>query len=635
MKRYTHTMAVILLLSCLFSASAGLSQPQASAAAPVPQTEVNIQEITNRLNSWFSNAYSGHRFNEWITLGNVDRVRERFNEGDVQVYIDPKFLDDIDANAAYVDYSMAGLEYLNDLVLADSPDKVPAQTLWHETMHAIFDSHDSDLQVSNDEMYTWYMENVLNHALPWLEQYESELNKGEECDQELLEQKWDKFVEKMQKARDTGYGVISGDAQIRQLRQLTGFHVDVEAIRQGYNDAGLDKCPGGVKITTDRTAPATLADLDLIFCIDVTGSMADDIAGVKTAAASIVDTIAAKNDNWRVAIIAFRDWDDSEGYAMFEDFPFSRDKSTVIANINSLSVGGGDDTPEAVFEALMRGIDSNAVGGWRPGVNKQIILMGDAPPHNPSRNALTPAIVAQAAKDADPVVIQSLVVGNYGSYDTEAVEAFRELSELTGGNFLEAADASQVPEMLQQTIEEIQPPGPASLLSNTRLLLVGSLCCLGMLGLGVVLFVMVFWGRKQRRSPRPAPAAPSRVAPPPPAPQPSPPPTASHWQGETVVTPSVRPAELTVEEGPDAGQHFSLRPNTRLGRAADNDVVLQDLQVSRHHAIISFSGSQWTIADLGSANGTRVNGVRIDQPRPLQPGDVIVLGSNQMIFRTR
>jgi Mg-chelatase subunit ChlD len=631
MKRYNRTVAVILLLSCLFSASAGLSLPHVSAAAPAPQTEVDVQEVISRLNSWFNNTYASYRFNEWIALGDINRVRQRFNAGDMQIYIDPDFLDDTGANAAYVDWSALGFEYFNDMVLADTPDKVPAQTLWHETMHAIFDDHDSDLLVDNDETYTWYMEGVMN-TLHYLTNYEDELNKGGACDQKELDKWWQGFERNFGKARDTVEGPITDDAQIRQIRQLTGFHVDVEAIRRGYKEAGLDKCPGGVKITTDRTAPATLADLDLIFCIDVTGSMEDDIAGVKAAAASIVDTIAAKNDNWRVAIIAFRDWNDSEGYAMFEDFPFSRDKSTVIANVNSLSVGGGDDTPEAVFEALMRGIDSKSVGGWRDGANKQIILMGDAPPHNPSRNGLTPAIVAQAAKDADPVIIQSLVVGNYGDYNPEAVEAFRELAELTGGNFLEAADASQVPEMLQQTIEEIQPPGPVGLLSDTRLLLFGSLCCLGILGLGVVLFVVVFWGRKRRKSPRPAPAAP-QYSPPPPAPQPAP--AASHWQGETVVSPTVRTAELTVEEGPDAGQHFSLRPNTRLGRAADNDVVLQDPQVSRHHAVVSLSGSQWTIADLGSANGTRVNGVRIDQPRPLQPGDVIVLGSNQMIFRTR
>ncbi len=56
-------------------------------------------------------------------------------------------------------------------------------------------------------------------------------------------------------------------------------------------------------------------------------------------------------------VIAYRDWDDSEGLAMFHDFAFSSDRGAIVGNINGLSVGGGDDTPEAVFEALMRAID--------------------------------------------------------------------------------------------------------------------------------------------------------------------------------------------------------------------------------------------------------------------------------------
>ncbi len=603
--------------------------PRFSLAAPPVrpsgQTEISIEDVINRLDGWFGTAFSGYRFNSWITLGDTNLARARFNEGDVQVYIDSAFLDSLEANAAYVDYSAGGLGYFNDLVLADVPTNVPAQTIWHEVMHAIFDAHDSELLVENDEMYTWYMENVVLHALPWLEEYEKELAKGEACDQKLLDQKWEKFVEKMEEAKNTGYGTITSDAQIQQLQQLTGFKVNVDAIRQGYVAAGLDKCAA-------VTPPAvTSAALDLIFCIDVTGSMEDDIASVKVAASNIVNTIATKSKDYRVAIIAYRDWDDSMGYAMFEDYPFSSDKGAIIANINSLSVGGGDDTPEAVFEALMRAIDSKTVGGWRSNVNKQVILMGDAPPHDPSREGLTAAQVAKAAEEADPVVIQAIVVGNEGVYDSDAVAAFRELAELTKGNFFEAENAEAVPEMLQKSIEVIEPPKTDSLLAGISLLLVGAFCLLGMFLIGVLLFVIIFWrGRKRRvpRAPAAMPVAPAQR----PYAAPSPPPSAP-WQGETVATPSAVLAELVVEEGPDAGRRFALKPNTRLGRAPDNDIVLGDSQVSRYHAAITFTGTAYVIADLGSANGTRVNGMRIDQPCPLRNGDVIAVGSEQLVFR--
>ena len=484
-------------------------------ASPLGQ-EIDIVEVSDRIGRWHLNAFSGYRFNRWIALGDVFRFNERIADGDVQAFVDPAYLDSIGANAAYVDCEgIACATYFNDLVLAAPPSEVPAQTLWHEGMHVIFDEHDSELLVSSDEIYTWYMESVINIPLQQvLTKYEDELNKGETCDQERLDQLWSMFERRMQEARNTSYGPITSDAQIQQLRDLTGFNVDVGDIRAQYVAAGLDKCPAAT------TPEATAAALDLIFCIDVTGSMDDDIASVKAAASNIVNTVASRSSDYRVAIVAYRDWDDSEGHPMFEDYGFSSDVGTIIGNINSLSVAGGDDEPEAVLEALMRAIDSRSVGGWRNNVNKQVIVMGDAPPHDPSREGFTAASVAQAAEDADPVVIQAIVVGNDGVYSSEAVEAFRELATLTGGNFFEAADASQVAEVLQRTIEDIQPlGGDDSALFGAGVVVIGAVCLGGAVIFGGIVLLLVFRGRRRRQQP-----APAAYYPPPAYPAPAPPP---------------------------------------------------------------------------------------------------------------
>jgi len=85
--------------------------------------------------------------------------------------------------------------------------------------------------------------------------------------------------------------------------------------------------------------------------------------------------------------------------------------------------------------------------------------------------------------------------------------------------------------------------------------------------------------------------------------------------------------ELTVRQGPRPGQRFSLnKPVIIIGREAGNDVVINDPQVSRRHASLTWDGRQFIIQDLGSANGTFVNGVRLTGPQVLQPGDVIGLG---------
>jgi ABC transport system ATP-binding/permease protein len=64
----------------------------------------------------------------------------------------------------------------------------------------------------------------------------------------------------------------------------------------------------------------------------------------------------------------------------------------------------------------------------------------------------------------------------------------------------------------------------------------------------------------------------------------------------------------------------------RVGRLADNDVVLDDLLVSRRHAELYQVGGRWQIVDLGSANGTYVNGQRISQATAVDPDSVIGIG---------
>lgn len=84
---------------------------------------------------------------------------------------------------------------------------------------------------------------------------------------------------------------------------------------------------------------------------------------------------------------------------------------------------------------------------------------------------------------------------------------------------------------------------------------------------------------------------------------------------------------LIMRQGPQPGQSFSLIEATMtIGREAGNDVVVNDAQVSRRHASLTWDGSQVIIQDLGSANGTFVNDERLATPRALQNGDVVRLG---------
>jgi len=71
-----------------------------------------------------------------------------------------------------------------------------------------------------------------------------------------------------------------------------------------------------------------------------------------------------------------------------------------------------------------------------------------------------------------------------------------------------------------------------------------------------------------------------------------------------------------------------------LGRAKDNNVVFTSNKVSRRHALVhAQGGSEFSLVDLGSSNGTHLNGRRVIQPVSLQSGDVIQIGEQSLTFR--
>lgn len=63
-----------------------------------------------------------------------------------------------------------------------------------------------------------------------------------------------------------------------------------------------------------------------------------------------------------------------------------------------------------------------------------------------------------------------------------------------------------------------------------------------------------------------------------------------------------------------------------VGREHDCDLLMTEISVSRHHAELHFDGADWALRDLGSKNGTRVNGLRIHMPYRVRPGDVVSFG---------
>jgi len=83
---------------------------------------------------------------------------------------------------------------------------------------------------------------------------------------------------------------------------------------------------------------------------------------------------------------------------------------------------------------------------------------------------------------------------------------------------------------------------------------------------------------------------------------------------------------------PSQQEHRFLSPTIQIGRAVDNDIVITSKRVSREHARIRQEGRKWLLEDLGSANGTFLNGERVLTPIELRDGDRIALGEIILIY---
>jgi pSer/pThr/pTyr-binding forkhead associated (FHA) protein len=93
-------------------------------------------------------------------------------------------------------------------------------------------------------------------------------------------------------------------------------------------------------------------------------------------------------------------------------------------------------------------------------------------------------------------------------------------------------------------------------------------------------------------------------------------------------------AALVIRTGDFEGTRYELGyGETLIGRNPTTDITLLDEGASREHAIVLYDDEQgqWTIEDLQSTNGTKVNGKRV-RSRPLQPGDEIQIGHTRFEF---
>ena len=129
-------------------------------------------------------------------------------------------------------------------------------------------------------------------------------------------------------------------------------------------------------------------NLDLVFAIDATGSMKNDIDKLKTDMQPLLVELFGNSPGARVGLLFYRDYGDTFKYMDLpvKVFPFTTNFTSFSKNLNSIRIYGkeGGDIPEAVYEAMYASCEFYS---WRTTAQKKIILIGDAEPHPTPRGS--------------------------------------------------------------------------------------------------------------------------------------------------------------------------------------------------------------------------------------------------------
>ncbi len=184
-------------------------------------------------------------------------------------------------------------------------------------------------------------------------------------------------------------------------------------------------------------------DIDIVIAIDCTGSMSGTISNVKANAQRIVEIIRERAATTWFGAIKFRDYGDDFITTVLMN-P-GENVSEFQSAVNTMQAGGGGDWAEAYVEVVFQAAQDVT---WRQSARSLLIILGDAPPHDPlygtgtSSSGHTWAQAAQAANAAE--VIVSMIAVGQGVGNATVRQSYQYMTSATNGIYMESSDPNQV-----------------------------------------------------------------------------------------------------------------------------------------------------------------------------------------------
>lgn len=213
---------------------------------------------------------------------------------------------------------------------------------------------------------------------------------------------------------------VSGDAE------QGPFSIQVNGVERATAAQATGQEPQLLTIP-EPSAPAAV--LDLMFMIDTTGSMGDELAYLQVELADVISEVQQRvgGVQVRLSVNFYRDEDDDY---VLRPFPFTTDVDKALADLATQRSDGGGDYPEAVIEALDSAIDGHE---WSPSARARLLfLVLDAPPHHDGQRERR---INTRIKEAAAAGIRVIPIASSGvDKDTEFFLRFIDI--LTGGSYV-------------------------------------------------------------------------------------------------------------------------------------------------------------------------------------------------------
>lgn len=187
---------------------------------------------------------------------------------------------------------------------------------------------------------------------------------------------------------------VTGSGHIEPtLTAWKGFSAATGGV--SFESKGSADMPTLVMKTVHTSVPKD-KPVDLVFVVDTTGSMQDDIDAVRKKMKEITRELSKRNPGFRVGVNAYRDQDDKYESKTF--LKLSDDEDAIFKAMNQLKADGGGDVREHVYAGLDTALRDQP---WRDGTSHHIILIGDAPPHDDYKKdkRTSKSVVALAKKE--------------------------------------------------------------------------------------------------------------------------------------------------------------------------------------------------------------------------------------------